>query len=182
MKNEVVELNAFAAIELMFDVLLSLQEEMQEAFDNTPESLQQSSVGEAREQAASDLDDCCSDDECPHQDIIPDIVIKAVIQVKGGKRRGQESRSVRRDNAVSCGQAGAQSIIDWVGDEMTVCDEGDDYDDQNPDDHSAGAIALSKQMRGEYREKLEEIQKWCEEVLEKAEAAENVEFPGAFGR
>ena len=55
-KYEDLKLKLADAVSEAFAEVTDLAESMREAYDNTPESLQQSAIGEARDEAASTLE------------------------------------------------------------------------------------------------------------------------------
>lgn len=72
----------------------SLAEEMREAYDNTPESLQQSGVGEARGEAADNLENVNEPD-------VPAEIEKIEVKWSYFPLKARASRRERRDEAVS---------------------------------------------------------------------------------
>lgn len=91
------EMSMADAVSEAFGEITSLGEEMREAFDNTPESLQESGVGAARGEAADALE---SIDELELPDWVGGLPVKFSDVHVGGGRRGL-SRNKRRDNAVN---------------------------------------------------------------------------------
>lgn len=75
-----------------FGELQGLGEEMREAFDNTPENLQNSGVGEARGQAADDLENLTEPD-------VPESLGTKEFTVQEMPLKMNASRSNRRDAA-----------------------------------------------------------------------------------
>lgn len=84
------------AVSEAFGDIEMLAEEMRETFDNTPESLQQSGVGEARGEAADALENISEVD-------VPDSLAQLDVEWIDAHRPGRRglSRSKRRDNAVN---------------------------------------------------------------------------------
>jgi hypothetical protein len=101
------------AVSEAFSELQSLAEEMREAFDNTPESLQRSGVGEAREAAADALEQI-EKIEVPKP--LKEIEIELLDLHQGGGKRGL-SRPKRRDNAVNIIENVISLLDDIHGDE-----------------------------------------------------------------
>jgi hypothetical protein len=83
--------------------LEDLAEEMREAYDNTPESLQNSGVGERRGEVADELENLPSEEDVPED--LQEVEIEYPVLVKNKK-----SRSNRRDDAVSALQAIIEKI------------------------------------------------------------------------
>lgn len=94
-----------------------LGEEMREAFDNTPESLQNGGVGEARGQAADDLEGL-SEPNVPK--CLEELKVEWT-ERKGGKRRA--SRASRRDDAVSMLNRAVDRLNEYEADEANSEDD-----------------------------------------------------------
>lgn len=80
--------------------LSSLAEEMRDAFDNTPESLQSSGVGEARGEAADALENI-SEPDLPEELAGDKFKVKWSVRQLTPKQQMKQSRSARRDDAVA---------------------------------------------------------------------------------
>ena len=95
-------------------VAQDLGNELREAFDNTPESLQQSAVGQAREEAADTLEGF---DEVEVPESLSKVEMVHTERELTFKQQNKQSRSNRRD--------GACALLDGV---ISACDDimGDD--------------------------------------------------------
>jgi hypothetical protein len=113
------EVSLADAISEAFSELVSLGEEFREICDNTPESLQSTSVYEARDATAGELESL-SEPDVPEE--LQDL--KVTIQDPKPKRRGY-SRAARRDQAVCildlCIDA-LQEIVDGASEDADAAD------------------------------------------------------------
>jgi hypothetical protein len=123
--------------------LTSLAEEMREAYDNTPESLQSSGVGEARGEAADALENVQEPD-------VPESLgterVKWQERALTQRQQMRRSRSTRRDDAVQ--------LLQRVVEQM---DE---------------AIADTKNMNVDERDEAEQFRDEIQNVIDEAEAVE----------
>lgn len=120
---KMVKVKAFIsdAVSGAFSIVEELAGEMREAFDNTPESLQNSGVGEARGEAADNLENI-SEVDVPERFTNEEWSVTWVEYPSG--KRGL-SRSKRRDNAVAAMDAviaRLDEVIDDSTDEARVSD------------------------------------------------------------
>ena len=92
-----------------YETLLALGDEMQEAFDNTPESLQSSAVGEARQEAADALSSLNRPTVVEHLEAIK---VKVHVPVRSPSAQSRLSRSDRRDDAISMLQSAVDALQD----------------------------------------------------------------------
>lgn len=99
MKTIERELTIEDAVSEAHGELVSLGEEMREAYDNTPESLQESPVGEARGEAADALENI-SEPEVPTELQGKKFKVKWTVRALTAKQQARRSRSARRDEAV----------------------------------------------------------------------------------
>lgn len=97
LKTTTQKLTIADAVSSAFSDLQELGEEMREAFDNTPESLQQGDVGQRRE-AAADALESISEVDVPEKFADVEIEVSLISDRK-------MSRPKRRDNAVAMLQA-----------------------------------------------------------------------------
>ena len=97
MKFEVKEMELSEVISTACNVFSDLADEMQEAYDNTPEGLQNSAVGEARIEAADALNGL---DKPTVHESIEATKIKVSLPVRSVSVSKRLSRSNRRDDAV----------------------------------------------------------------------------------
>jgi hypothetical protein len=97
MKYEVKEMELSEVISTACGVFADLADELQEAYDNTPENIQNSAVGEARQEAADALS---SLDQPSVHESIEATKIKVSIPVRSPSASAKLSRSSRRDDAV----------------------------------------------------------------------------------
>lgn len=98
MKYDIKEMELSQVIDEACDRLAELGDEMQEAFDNTPEGLQNSAVGEARQEAA---DQFASLDKPSVHESIESTKIKVGVPVRSPSETKRLSRAARRDDAVT---------------------------------------------------------------------------------
>src|SRR5215470_3705589 len=89
-----IELTIGDAVSTGFSMLEELGGEMREVFDNMPESLQTSPVGEARNEAADALENIS-------EPTVPDNLTELKFQYLEFRHKRYVSRSARRDEAVS---------------------------------------------------------------------------------
>lgn len=145
-----------AAVEDSYASLQELRDEVQEAYDNTPDSLKQSESGSAREECVSALDQFC--DDAPDLDGLELSEVLDLRVVYGGNRRRRQSRSDRRDDVVRSMHAAADVLEGWVANAESEDDESaaTKYDE----DHLAEVTAVVERLR------------------EHADEADGVEFPG----
>jgi len=109
------------AVSSAFGDLQALGEELREAYDNTPESLQASAAAQARDEAANIL-------EGLNEPSIPDALkdafkvtqITRLVRVLTPKQQARLSRSARRDDACEW----LSAVIDFLADV-----EGDNADE-----------------------------------------------------
>lgn len=93
------ELTIVDAISEACGEITSLAEEMRDAFDNTPESLQSSGAGEARGEAADALENI-SEPDVPEELQGDKFKIKWHVRALPAKQQAKLSRAARRDEAV----------------------------------------------------------------------------------
>lgn len=130
----------------------SLADEMREAFDNTPESLQNDGVGAARGEAADNLENI-QEPDVPTELQGEKFTFKYnEVQLAPSKMRNR-SRAGRRDDACS----GLYHLIEFL--ESLEEDEKDIYS----------------------KEEVEAAANFKEEVQTLIDEAEAVEFPGMYG-
>ena len=139
-----------------FSMIEELAEEMREAFDNTPESLQSSAVGEARGEAADTLEGI-SEVDVP--EFLADIAV-VYSTPKYGKRG--PSRRQRRDEAVTMLDA-CTSVLEQEIPEAKLLEIIQEHKDQS---------------LASLREAIEEL---ASELTNAKDEADGVEFPGMFG-
>ena len=99
MKNKFteVEMELSNVIKDAYLALLELGDEMQEAFDNTPENFQGSAIGEARQAAADTLS--ALDQPSVHESLEA-TKVKVHMPVRTASQEGRLSRADRRDDAI----------------------------------------------------------------------------------
>ena len=97
--------------------LQSLAEEMREAFDNTPESLQQSPVGEARDEAANVLEGI---DEPDVPEGLGSERMKFQERALTQRQMLRKSRSARRDDAVQLLQRVVEQLDEAIDDKENM--------------------------------------------------------------
>ena len=124
------------AVSEAFGEIQALAEEMREAFDNTPESLQSSVAGEARGEAADNLEQI---EEVDVPDALKDVQLQWQDAHEAKGRRGL-SRSKRRENAISI----LQSV-------MSLLDENEDSEsDENSEFYTALENAIGEMESVEF--------------------------------
>ena len=118
LRNKKFTVSVDGLVEDAYDTITELAEEMQEAFDNTPEPLQNGDVGQRRQDAADALGEF----------MLPDIPAEADdITVLFLPSLDLSSRSKRADDAAEQLRTAAQAIRDFVS-EMEEKEEGEDTD------------------------------------------------------
>ena len=140
------------ALDQAFSILEVLGEEMRDAFDNTPENLQSSSIGEAREQAADELDQLSKPDV---PKLVEDMPVSWREQSMTARQQAKLSRSDRRDRSVNI----LENMVDALAARLEELDkqEGDGIEEQKEeiaafkdelDDLVSGACAVEFPGRG----------------------------------
>lgn len=140
------------AINTAFCILEELAGEMREAYDNTPESLQGSGVGEARGEAADALESISEPDHGEYAET--EITFQLMPLPK------KASRADRRSEAVEYA-AHAVSALEERIDELNGID--------------------SEQRTEKQTDELESLESLLEETQTMIDEAEQVTFPGMFG-
>jgi len=108
LRNKRYTVSVDGLIEEAFDTITELAEEMREAFDNTPESLQEGDVGQRRQEAADALENFS----------LPDIPAEAGdITVLFLPSLDLSSRSKRADEAANKLRTAAEAIADFLSDD-----------------------------------------------------------------
>lgn len=131
--------------------ITSLAEEMRESFDNTPESLQQSPVGEARGEAADNLENI-SEPDVPTELQGDKFRVKWSVRTLTSRQQIKLSRSRRRDEATSTLTVVVERLHEIVDDEA----------------------AFDEAVREAASSFADDVQQVIDEV-------ESVEFPGMYG-
>jgi hypothetical protein len=119
-KVRVVETTVGAAIDDAFSALETLGGEMRDAYDNTPESLQQSDVGNMRDEAANVLEGLSQPDVPQKLYDIPCSYTE--------DRRLYQSRSRQRDEAVCMLDAARCALEEFNVGSVATGDEGEELD------------------------------------------------------
>ena len=167
-------------IEGAFSEIGSLAEEMREAYDNTPESLQQSGAGEARGTAADELENHVDAPDV-HESLVD---LPATYTPLAQRRRGY-SRSDRRSQATYELQVAVDALGEVVSSsedaitakeaEIEQAESGDATEEQKN-----SLDALQAEL-----EKLEEKRDAAQELIDELDNAisevDGVEFPGMYG-
>lgn len=151
LKTRERELTIEDAVSEAHGELVSLGEEMREAYDNTPESLQQSGVGEARGEAADTLENI-DEPEVPTELQGDKFTVKWTVRALTPKQQDKLSRSARRDEAITTLQAVIDRLQEIAADETGHTEE---------EREAAGAFV--------------------DDVQNAHDEAEGVEFPGMYG-
>lgn len=153
-------------IEGAFSVFSELADEMREAFDNTPENLQQSGVGEARGMAADELENNVDAPEVPEW--LTDAPVSYFPETK--KR---QSRSDRRGQATY----ELQQCIDAL--ERLLDESGAGHNDQAQEE--AVDNAITDEQRDESESRQGDIEELRDELQNAIDSVDGVEFPGMYG-
>lgn len=133
-----------AALADGYSILTDLRDECQEAYDNTPESLQSGDRASALETAVDELGNHC--DETPWDELQKSF-LETQVGYLSNRRKGQ-SRSDRRDEAVrmiEAGQAGLQAITEELETSMKASladDPGSEIEDE--DERMINQVALNE--------------------------------------
>lgn len=151
-KTQERELTIEDAVSEAFGELQSLGEEMRESYDNTPESLQQSAVGEARGEAADALENI-SEPDVPTELQGDKFKVKWTVLVLSPSAQRRQSRSAR------CAEACAT---------LTAVTE------------HLGAIEENKESKFSKKEQ-QAASDFVDDVQQIIDEAEGVEFPGMYG-
>jgi hypothetical protein len=149
------ELTIEDAVSEALGELTSLAEEMREAFDNTPESLQNDGVGAARGEAADALENI-SEPDVPEELRGDKFKVKWAVRVLSPSAMRRQSRSDRRYEA-----------IETLSQVVNRLEEIEDEDNK-----------FSKEVSKEEREAADGLRDEVQAVIDEAEA---VEFPGMYG-
>lgn len=166
-KMEIVKTKIMDALDAFYSDINDLREEIQEVVDGAEggraETQRIQTLGESAETLDIERPDLGGDAEAMIEAESTDVGIS----MRGGKKRGVESRQVRCDNAASHGRAAADYILELVEHLRQEDDEkADDAADKLSDDDQA---------------KLEELEDFANQVLEHVEQVEGAEFPGMMG-
>ena len=149
------EMSMADAVSDAMSELQALGEEMREAYDNTPESLQQSGVGEARGEAADNLENL-NEPDVP--EALQAVVVSWSVRELSPSAARKQSRSDRRDAALETLSAVTAKLEDIK-----------DYEAKEGE-----APEYTESQREEAESFLDEVQTLIDD-------AEAVEFPGMYG-
>ena len=143
-------------IEDAYNIAGELRDEMQEAFDNMPESLQGGDIGSRREEAASALDDVANNqpDSC-------DAEINAIFR----PHLDANSRSKRAAEAADMLQTAAGAIREYI-ESLEAEEEGEKVEGEEVATPAADVDALND---------------LADHIEDDASNLENVDFPGMYG-
>jgi hypothetical protein len=149
-----IETTVGDAVNTAFGVIEELAGEMREAYNNTPESLQQSGVGEARGEAAGTLENISEPDVPEALQHLP-VVFEQLPML----------RSASRADRLADGLESASQAIEALNAHAEVLK-------LNPsaDEEGMARAAL-----------LEELEATVTEIQDMIDEAEGVSFPGMFG-
>jgi len=160
-KYQARELTVADAVSEAFSELQQLGEEMRDAFDNTPESLQGSGVGEARGEAADALENL-SEPDAP--DELAAIMVNWSVRVRTPSQQRKLSRADRRDDATSTLSA--------------VISKLEDIRDYEPETDDEGKVTGEREFS---EEQVDAAGDFIDEVQNLIDEAEAVTFPGMYG-
>ena len=146
------ELTIEDAISEAYGELEALAGEMRDAFDNTPESLQDSSVGSARGEAADALENI-SEPTVPDELKGDKFKVKWQVRILSPSASRKQSRASRRDEVVL--------MLTVVTEYLGAIEEGSSGNYTDEEKQAASDLVT--------------------EVDQMIDEAENVEFPGMYG-
>lgn len=146
------------AINTAFSTIEDLASELREAYENTPESLQQSGAGEARGEAADTLENISEPD-------VPECAQELPVAFTHMPLPRRSSRSDR----LADGLGYAYQAIEVIEERIEVLTK-----QQSDNDKDDSAVA-------ETQEEIDALDSLRDEVTTMIEEAESVEFPGMFG-
>jgi phosphopantothenate synthetase len=129
------------AVSEAFGDLSMLGDEMREAFDNTPENLQGSAVGQAREEAADNLEQLS-------EPSVPDSLAAIEVEIPRWERKRSPSRPVRRDDIVAILDAVIQALDEIVDDEEKSQELKDDAETLRDEIDNEKSMAEDVQFPG----------------------------------
>ena len=171
------------AIDYFYDTVEELGSEVNEAYENMPESLKSGDRGTTLEHTAGLLENI-------QQDIfgqgISEEIEQRLKQLPAvtyytlslpGKKAGLESRATRMSNGVSAGRAVIDEVQKWIDEERKLLATPLDMSEEP----SEGAVKLVETMRAEHSSHLDDIEDWCHDFEEHVVIADSCEFPGMFG-
>ncbi len=155
--------------------------ELREAFDNAPESLQQTDVNQRRDAAASEIENIS--EPSVNSSILGELA--CTTQIDNGKTyrgRMSQSRMCRVNNGAAMLRAAAEAINEWLGNHTEI----DEADQDNPDSLRERADALDKLAEegidpSDLNAALEEAEGLAGEWEELADMTEGLDIPGMFG-
>jgi hypothetical protein len=178
-KTETTTLPILEAIEFFYNDIESLREEIQEIVDNAQGTgLENTARIQTLEESSGYLDFQMEGPEDPVLEFLKTqepIVIG--LTVRGGKKRGQKSRSVRASNAICYARAAVDAIHEIIEKERAELEAPV----ENEEDALESALALVKTMRTERAILLDELENYAQEIENHIGEAESAEFPGMFG-
>ena len=149
-----IETTVGDAVNTAYGVIEELAGEMRDAYDNTPESLQQSGVGEARGEAANTLENISEPDVAEALQHLP-VVFEQLPLL----------RSASRADRLADGLEYAAQAITALNDRAAVLM-------LDPSSDEAGLARVAE---------LEEVEALVTEIEDMVSEAEGVSFPGMFG-
>ena len=163
-----------------FSEITGLGEELREAYDNAPDNLKGTSVNEARDSTASEIENLSEPD-------VPEALqdLDCVTSIDNGKvyrGRQTQSRACRASNAASQLRAAAETVREWL-------ERHEEIEDADPNDAAAlkaRAEAIEKiETEGmdieAYNTAVQEGEALADELESMADTIEGLEFPGMFG-
>jgi sugar (pentulose or hexulose) kinase len=145
-----IDTTVAGAINTAFGVLEELAEEMREAYENTPESLQSSAVGEARSEAADALESISEPD-------MPEWAADVAVKFTLLPLKRNASRSARRDEAVEYARQAFEALEAHREQQAAI----ETTDDENTD-------------------LIDALDALLDETQTMIDEAEAVEFPGMY--
>lgn len=151
-----------ALISDAFSEIESLAEEMREAFENTPESLQGSGAGEARGEAADNLESLHSD-----QPDIPDICTEIEVYFLPAK---DTSSRAKRASAV-------QDMLSSAAGEIRSFIENYEEDEEEGKEVKEGEEGEEKKDAPD----MDELESLADKLEEIGEEVGGITFPGMYG-
>lgn len=160
-KLETIKTSVPNAIDIFYADTESLAEELREIVDNAEGGLAETpriqTLGETAD-ILEGIDGCKPELSMEAEELLRDVVATVGVMMRGGRKRGAESRATRASNIANFGRAAAEEMRGVV--EKLREDE-------------AEAEKLG--------DELQELEEAADALDEAADEVESAEFPGMFG-
>lgn len=156
-------------------------EEFREAYDNAPDNLKGSSVNEARDSTASEIEGLSE----PSVDSSVLGGLSCTCRIDKGKvyrGRQTQSRACRLSNGAAQLRAAAEAVQSWLSenDELPEADTND-ADSMKERAERLEELAVAGIDAEDYEKALEDAEQLASDCEEIADTVENLECPGMFG-